>query len=163
MKELIIIVETRSSNRSDWMYIKSALDYYYKSRTYGIKKIFATSKTELINQTNKVNEYISKIQREPIVLLCADYDRKEELNEKIKEYCFKNDFNLVWMNLDVEDVFWGKQVSQKDKEKQAINFQKKKNTLFAKGINLSEINPLKKRHTSNLLCVLDSYFERKLI
>lgn len=82
MKELIIIVDTRSSNRSDWMYIKSALDYYYKSRTYGIKKIFATSKTELINQTNKVNEYILKSQGEPIVLLCADYDRKEKLNEK---------------------------------------------------------------------------------
>lgn len=36
MNELIIVVETRSSNRSDWMYIKSALDYYYKPRFYEI-------------------------------------------------------------------------------------------------------------------------------
>ena len=36
MFELIIVVETRSSNRSDWMYIKSALDYYYKPRFYEI-------------------------------------------------------------------------------------------------------------------------------
>ncbi len=53
MKELIVIIETRASNGSDWMYIKSALDYYYKPRTYGIKKIFANCKSELINQTKK--------------------------------------------------------------------------------------------------------------
>lgn len=48
MIELILIMETRSSNKSDYMYIKSTLDYYYEPRTYGIKKIFATTKSLLI-------------------------------------------------------------------------------------------------------------------
>jgi len=160
MKELIFIIETRASNGSDWMYIKSALDYYYKPRTYGIKKIFAKCKSELINQTRKVNNHILKCNREPIVLLCADYDRDEKLNETITKYCLKNNYNLIWMNLDVEDVFLGKQVKQKEKEQQAINFQMKKNTLFKLGINLSEKDPLKNRHSSNLLCVLDCFIDR---
>ncbi len=93
-------------------------------------------------------------------MLCADYDREEKSNEEIIKYCFKNNYNLVWMNLDVEDVFLKKQVRQKEKVQQAINFQRRKNTLFKLGINLSEKDPLKTRHASNLLCVLDCFLER---
>ena len=53
MIELILIMETRSSNKSDYMYIKSTLDYYYEPKTYGIKKIFATTKSLLIKQDKK--------------------------------------------------------------------------------------------------------------
>ncbi len=163
MKELIFVVETKASNDSDWMYIKSALDYYYKSRTYGIKKIYAKGKAELIHQDKKIYQHISKCEREPIVIICADYDREEEINKIIANYCFKNNYHLVWMNLDIEDVFWGNQVEQKEKVRQAILFQKRKNTLFQRGIHLSEKNPLKMRHSSNLLYVLDDILERNNI
>ena len=37
MLELILVMETRASSNTDYMYIKSTLDYYYRPRTYGIE------------------------------------------------------------------------------------------------------------------------------
>lgn len=48
MIRLIVICETRSSSKTDYKYIKSVIDYYYKPRSYSIKPIYATSKPELI-------------------------------------------------------------------------------------------------------------------
>ncbi len=63
MIELIIIMETRSSNMSDWMYIKSTIDYYYKPRSYSLKKIFAKTKTQLTKQDAKIKDQIKNSQR----------------------------------------------------------------------------------------------------
>lgn len=60
MNELIIVVETRSSNRSDWMYIKSALDYYYKPRFYEItlgKYLATTWQAVVIHLSNLKNSW----------------------------------------------------------------------------------------------------------
>ncbi|MCR4661987.1 MAG: hypothetical protein K5765_08350 [Clostridia bacterium] len=65
------------------------------------------------------------------------------------------------MNLDLEDVYLGKQVTKVNKTKEAINFQKKSDKLFPKLKNLSIDNPLSLRHSSNILIVLDKYIERK--
>ena len=60
MIELILIMETRSSNQLDYMYVKSTIDYYYQSRTFGITKIFATSKSQLTKQDNKIKNACKK-------------------------------------------------------------------------------------------------------
>ena len=161
MIELIIVVETRASNRSDWMYIKSALDYYYGSRTYGISPIFAKCKPELITQDKKIDKAIKDSKRTPYVVICTDYDRDEDLNNKIIKYCNDNNYNLVWMNLDVEDVFWGEQVPDKDKKRKAVEFQSKKDKLLPNVKGLESNSPLKKRHQSNLLLVCDTFLKRK--
>ena len=77
-------METRSSNRSDWMYIKSTIDYFYKPRTFALDKIFATSKTKLIKQDTKINAKTNDYSREIKVIMVPDYDREEELNQKIE-------------------------------------------------------------------------------
>ena len=161
MIELIIVIETRSSNRSDWMYIKSALDYYYGSRTYGITAIFAKCKSELITQDKKIDKAIKDSKRTPYVVICADYDREEKLNNKIIKYCNVNDYNLVWMNLDVEDVFWGEQVPDENKRRKAVEFQIKKDKLLPIVNGLESSTPLNKRHQSNFLLVCDLFLERK--
>ncbi len=137
MIELIIIMETRSSSKTDWMYIKSTIDYYYKPRSYSLKKIFAKTKTELIKQDTKINNQIISSQRISKVIIFADYDRNEELNSILAKYCIDNKYDLVWMNLDVEDVYLGRQISKKDKIKEAISFQKVSNELFPNFKNLN--------------------------
>ena len=161
MIELVIVMETRASSKSDWMYIKSTIDYYYKPRTYSLKKIFAKTKTELIKQDTKINNQISNTQRTSKVIICADYDRDEEINLIIKKYCTDNSYDLVWMNLDVEDVYLGRQVSKNCKTKEAISFQKISDKILPKLENLSINDPLSLRHSSNILVILDKYLERR--
>lgn len=64
------------------------------------------------------------------------------------------------MNLDVEDVYLGNQVSNSNKKNEAINFQSKKHKLLPKLTGLENIDPLKTRHTTNLLLILDKYIPR---
>lgn len=160
MIELIIIMETTRKNLSDWMYIKGTLDYFYKPRTYGISKIFAGSKSKLIQQEENIKLKLKNIERRPIVVVCADYDREEALNRQIADYCKKNLYELVWMNLDIEDVYLGKQIKNTQKAIEAINFQKKKDTIFRNITGLNNPDPLSIRHTSNILVVLDKYLTR---
>lgn len=161
MIELILIMETRSSNKSDYMYIKSTLDYYYEPRTYGIKKIFATTKSLLIKQEKKIEKLCNMTERKPVIIVIADYDQDEPLNDIITKYCLNKSYDLIWMNSDVEEVYLGEKISRKDKEKKAIAFQIKKNKLIPKLNNLSETNPLNKSKSSNILTILDKYLTRK--
>ena len=154
-------METRSSNKSDYMYIKSTLDYYYEPRTYGIKKIFATTKSLLIKQEKKIEKLCNMTERKPVIIVIADYDQDEPLNDIITKYCLNKSYDLIWMNSDVEEVYLGEKISRKDKEKKAIAFQIKKNKLIPKLNNLSETNPLNKSKSSNILTILDKYLMRK--
>ncbi len=160
MIKLVFVMETRSSNRSDWMYIKSTIDYFYKPRTFALDKIFATTKSELIQQDVKINSKINDLNREVKVIVVADYDRDEILNNIIEQYCNDKKYDLVWMNLDVEDVYLGKQVPDNRKKSEAINFQTKKHKLLPNIKGLDNNTPLKTRHTTNLLLVLDKYISR---
>ena len=160
MIKLVFVLETRSSNRSDWMYIKSTIDYYIP-RTFSLDVIYANSKTKLILQNAKIKNKINNSDREVKIIIVADYDRDEELNYKIENYCNEKEYNLVWMNLDVEDVYLGRQVSRNLKKAEAISFQSKKYKLLSQLTGLDNENPLEKRHTTNLLIVLDKYIKRK--
>lgn len=64
------------------------------------------------------------------------------------------------MNLDVEDVYLGKQVPDNRKKTEAINFQAKKHKLLPNVKGLDNNIPLKTRHATNLLLVLDKYISR---
>ncbi len=148
------------SNKSDWMYIKSTIDFFYLPRTFALDKIFATSKSELINQDIKIANKTKSIDREIKIIIVADYDREEELNNRIINYCKKKDYDLVWMNLDIEDVFLGKQIPNNHKKIEAINFQSRKHKILP-NLTLDNDEPLKRRHTTNLLSILDKYISRK--
>lgn len=161
MIKLIFIMETRSKSKTDWMYVKSTIDYYYKPRTFRILKIFAKCKTELIKQDVKIQNELDSFNKTNKVIIIADYDREEETNNSIVKYCQKNNYELIWMNLDVEDVYLQKQINNRFKTKEAYDFQRKKNKLLLNlKSNLSVDNPLTRRHSSNILNILDKYLER---
>ena len=95
------------------------------------------------------------------MILFADYDKKDDPNNaKIEKYCYKS-FDLVWMNLDIEEVFLGRRVEKRAKEREALNFLKKKQTYLSSNQVLINPKPLDKHPSSNLLVVLDRHLRRK--
>ena len=65
------------------------------------------------------------------------------------------------MNVDVEDVFLGKTVSKKRKNKELMNFLKCKEFFLSTNTVLNNQAPLVKRPASNLLIALDKSLKRK--
>lgn len=160
--QIVLVVETRASCESDYRYIKSAIDYFYIERSFKISKIFAKTKSELINCDKKIKEYRNKYVGVTNVIVCADYDSENDPNnEAIINYCAHHSYDLVWMNVNVEDVFLGKTVPDKDKNRESLNFLKRKDTYLSSNVVLNSQSPLDKRPASNLLVVLDKYLKRK--
>ena len=75
--------------------------------------------------------------------IIEDYEADEEKNSNeinnnnnsnvifsLEKYCKENDYDLVWMNLNIEDVYLGKMVETKSKAKEAFKFQLKKDSIF---------------------------------
>lgn len=162
MLNLIFVLETTATNKSDWMYVKSVLDYYYGERTSHLHPIYAKSKSKLTNVGAKIKREIENAKGKTVVIICADCDEHDEVqNDKIKQYCEEQGYELVWMNRDIEDVFWAKKANNKEKEDLAVRFQTHKDKLLPKLNNLNSTNPLNERRSTNILTVLDKYQSRK--
>lgn len=65
------------------------------------------------------------------------------------------------MNLDVEEVFWGKRVPNKKKNRESIRFLTVKNSIISSLKTIDIENPTSKHPASNILIVLDRYLKRK--
>ncbi len=160
--QLIMIFETRASCKSDYRYVKSAMDYFYVERSYKLTPLFASSKSELTNQEGKIKKYKGLYAGDSAVIICADYDREDdENNAPISLHCKRCGYELVWMNRNVEEVFLGKSVPSRQKEKESTAFLRKKETYLSTIHTLDNKEPLLKHPSSNLLVVLDKYINRK--
>lgn len=159
--QLILVLETRSSCNSDYRYIKATIDYYYKQRTFNINPIYAKTKSELVKQDKRVQEEINRYNGYSKVVLCADYDSDSSPeNIVIVEYCKKHDYELIWMNTNIEHVYLNKP-NVDDKDKESRNFLRKSKIILKNLQNLHNLEPLDKPCSSNILVVLDKYLERK--
>lgn len=160
--QIILLVETRASCESDYRYIKAVIDYFYLERSFKLSKVFAKTKSELIKSDNKINALKAKYKGNSVVIVCADYDRSDDpLNEEIETYCLKHSYELVWMNLDVEEVFWGERVPNKKKNRKSLRFLELKNSIIPSLKTIDIENPTSKHPASNLLIVLDRHLKRK--
>lgn len=161
--QIILIVETRASCESDYRYIKSAIDYFYVERSYKLSKVFARSKAELIRSDKKIAALKANYSGDSAVIICADYDAPNDpLNREIERYCHTHSYELVWMNVDVEEVFWGRCVLSRDKNKESIRFLTKKHSIIASLTTINIKDPTSRHPASNLLPVLDKYLKRKI-
>lgn len=153
--KLIFIFESTAKAKTDYKYIKSLLDYYYKPRSFSYDKIFAETKSQLIKKDSQIKSKLKGFNDRAEVIICADYDSKDDsTNEKITSYVKNNGYHVIWMNRDIEEVFWGYRVDRKDKTKKADEFLKKWNVMIPKLDNLMESNPIEKISSSNSLIVI---------
>lgn len=162
MIRLIVVCETRASSKTDYKYIKSVIDYYYKPRSCSIKPIYATSKPELIKQDKKIEKEINDYPGQAIVVLFADVDLDDnDLNNRIISYCNNKKYELVWMNGTIEEVFLGRKISNKQKTKEANKYLEHYLKILPALNNLDNSSALTSNRSSNIILVLDKILDRK--
>ena len=61
-KQIVLVMETRASSGIDYAYIKTAIDVFYGNRCCKIGKVFARSKSGLLDKENQIKAENSILQ-----------------------------------------------------------------------------------------------------
>lgn len=170
--QLIFVVETNKACKSDWIYIKDTVNHFYQYETGNIKltDVYMNGKGRYKSKEKEIQEKISSYQATSStnvsqVIYCFDcdeYDIKPEdqrFLQEAQDYCTRKAYEFVWFCKDIEQVYLGRKVADKQKKKEAAKFKEKKminqissDVLFADRY---------RNQTSNILKVLDKYPELK--
>ena len=162
-KLLLICVETNNKAKTDMAYIDKVLktlyvinnetkiDYEYMESKYkyNSKKL----KEDIKNKTKVFKEYQ--------IFLCIDTDNIDVNSEdvykvnEIENFCKYNKYEFVWFCRDIEEVFWGEKVEDREKILRAKMFGSKKDIddNLIKNLHSTTI----KRYKSNFMKVFDAY------
>lgn len=136
----IFVVETTKDNNSDYIYISKFLkNRFILNPNTVVKTVYAAGKGNLFS--SKVGKDIRSLTKDFLsqdrddsrveVFLFVDTDDMSDSpnanenrmkTEKVAAYCKTNGYHLVWFYRDVEDVFWGCSIPQKQKRQKAIAF-----------------------------------------
>lgn len=171
-KQLIFVVETTKQCKSDWIYIKETIDYFYsydRSNTK-ITPIYMGGKDKYKNKQSEIKRYIlqyssqSKNNESHVIYFfdCDEYDHvaaDETFLINAKKFCVQNGYDFVWFCKDVERVYLNKKVENNQKGKIAEKF------MATNAINRVDKNCLEvtnyRNNSSNILIVMDKYLTRK--
>ena len=167
-KQILLCVETNKNSRTDYVYIESTIKkYYIDDRKIVYRPIFLDTKTKY-KAKDKVREIRKKIKEFPgetVVIYFIDVDdydvsfETQKLYNDIESYCKENAYEFVFFYRDVEDVYIGNQVSSSDKIRSAQMFKVKRGIDSVDESRLS--SKTHRKHSSNILIVLDKYWNRK--
>ncbi len=166
--QVILCMETNKRAATDYIYINETISRFYSlDNKIKISPIYMNNKMRYNSKdvVRKVHGLIKDYGGGTRVIYCIDTDSFEvnqdharELKE-INEYCKKNNYDMIWFCHDVEEVYQGKRIPDKQKVKEAGVFRTKKSIY-----NISEelLRSDKMRiHNSNILTILDKYLPRK--
>ena len=148
--QLIFVVETDSKSKSDWIYIKDTVDYFYNYDQSHVK--FSPVYMDGKGNYTKVIYCFD----------CDDFDTNRvemDFLKNAKEYCDEKQYEFVWFCKDIERVYIGKKVPKREKTKEAAKFKSRKIIQQTDERKLTVSNYI--ANTSNILKVIDKYLERK--
>lgn len=167
--QIILCMETNKRAATDYVYIKDTINRFYAlSSKFRISPVYMNGKSKYNSKDIKksiqtlIKDFTIGITK---VVYCIDTDLFESESDharefkEISEYCVKNGFELIWFCHDVEEVYIGRKVSDKQKITEANDFRKKNKVESVQEEKL--LCEQKKKSTSNILCVLDRYLCRK--
>lgn len=170
--QLIFVVETNKKCNSDWIYIKDTIDRFFDYNNSHIKltTVYMNGKGNYFSKEKEIQKLINmygpaKAGNKSQVIYCFDcddYDSKSsdlEFLQKVEKYCKDKRYEFSWFCKDIERVYLGRKVADNSKKKEAVQFKKDKKINDVNERNLSCKNY--KNNTSNIICVLDKYLERK--
>ena len=167
-RQILLCVETNKQARTDYKYIVETIRHFYiNDRKIKYRPIFLESKTKYNSKdkVKEINNMINMFKGQTNVIYFIDVDdydvstETKDLFDKIVKYCKDNGYDFVFFTKDIEDVYIGRQIEKDEKVKAAEAFTRKKMiNIISENALMSEIY---KRHTSNILRVLDLYFKRK--
>lgn len=160
--QLIFVVETNKTCKSDWIYIKDTIDYFFEYDRTAIKltPVYMDGKGKYKNKEKEISKNIAAYKaggkgRQTKVIYCFDcddYNTKQEdafFLEKVRQYCAEQKYDFVWFCKDIERVYTGKKVNAVDKKKKSEEFKKKKQISEVKVDKLSAAEY--QENTSNIL------------
>ncbi len=170
--QLIFVVESDKKSKSDWIYIKDTIDYFYRYDLAHVKlsPVYMHGKGNYKTREKEIKKLVSqyasvtKANESKVIYCfdCDDYDIKKEDADFLREaqqYCEGNGYDFVWFCKDIERVYVGRKVEDSQKTKEAALFKKKKIIRNAKADQLSAA--AYQADTSNIMKILDKYLERK--
>ncbi len=166
--QVILCMETNKRAATDYIYINETIKRFYScngNNKIKISPVYMNNKTRYNSK-----DVIKEIQRlskdyagDTKVIYCIDTDSFEvnqdharELKE-INKYCEKNGYDMIWFCHEVEEVYLGRRVSDKQKVKEAADFRRK-NMISNISERLLRCND-KRTHASNILTILDKYLK----
>ena len=170
--QLIIVVETNPKCKSDWIYIKDTIDsfYEYDMSNVKIRPVYMGGKYKYEDKLSEIRNYtnayakVSKDNKTKVIYCfdCDDYDIEPDddgfLNT-VNKFCDDNGYDLVWFCKDIERVYLGKKVADKEKKAESARFKAKN---LISGVNVKKLAEKKyKQGCSNIMNVLDKYLMRK--
>lgn len=169
-QQLIFVVETNSQNKSDWIYIKETIDHFYNTRDVKLSPVYMDGKTKYQKKTKEITKLISRFKgasknNTSRIIFCFDTDnidnspQDNRFFEDVKQYCMTNHLDLIWFCRDIENVYLGKTVPDKDKKKEADSFKRQNQILYVNSVKLN--STVVRNNTSNILPILDQYLRRK--
>lgn len=172
--QLIFCVETNKSCKSDWIYLKDTIEFFYHyDRTFfKFTPVYMDGKGNY--RTPKIQKELSSLthqyqagskQNRSVILYCFDcdhYDKKKEdalFLTDAKSYCASSGSEFVWFCRDIESVYLGKSIPTSQKRKAADTFKaaKKVKLLHPEQFQISTYH----LNSSNLFQILDKYLSRK--
>lgn len=172
--QLIFVVETNKSCKSDWIYIKDTIEHFYQCDPAHTKlsTVYMDGKGRYKNKEKEILKLIagytsgaiSKSNHSKVIYCfdCDDYNIKREDSEflvEAQQYCNEKKYDFVWFCKDIESVYLGKKVDDSQKKKEAEKFKVKKLIENVISNKLSVTNY--RMNTSNIMKVLDQYLTRK--
>ena len=166
--QLIFVVETNKTCKSDWIYIKNTIDrfYTYDHAHVKLSPVYMNGKAKYEYKNKEVKSLITQYSKmatnnKSAVIYCFDcddYDTKPEdtqFLELTQTFCQSHGYNYVWFCKDIERVYLQQKVSDKQKKKEAEKFMAKKQINKINTSNLSATSY--KANASNLLLILDQF------
>ncbi len=166
--QLIFVVECDKNSESDWIYIKETIGYFYETIGPQIKlnHVYMEGRGNYKNNKTindikkKISQYRatnrSNISKVIYCFDCDDYDIKPsdaKFLENAFQYCQERDYEFIWFCKDVERVYIGRKVDDRQKTNEAARFKKKSLILHVNKCNL--VASQYQRNSSNILKVLD--------
>lgn len=168
IRQILFCVESNRKARTDYQYIEATLKRFYKEdKKIRYRPIYMGSKTRY-----KAKDVVKEIQNN---IKACPYDTKviyfidvddynisaatKKLYDDIKAYCDINGYAFVFFDKDVEDVYLGNSVRDKEKVDKVAEF-KRKQRINQVDVSMLEVND-HRRHGSNILRVLDQYWVRR--
>lgn len=170
--QLIFIVETNKKCKSDWIYIKDAIDRFftYDPAQVKLSTVYLNGKGNYRTKEKEISLLVSqysstsKGNKSQVIMCldCDDYDIKAKDMDFInnaKQYCVEKGWDFVWFCKDVERVYIGKKVPDKEKKEEAAKFKAKKCIGNVKKSSLTANTYT--QNTSNIINVIKKYLIEK--
>ena len=173
--QLIFCLETNEQTKSDYIYIRSTMDHFFKMNQTNIKisPVYMNGKynynslkvKKKIEELTKQYSVTSNANRSVVILCvdCDDYDIKNEdklFLKNVEIFCRDNEYRLVWFCKDIEQVFLHDRVRDNEKKKRSEDFRRKG---MIEKIDIKSLEAsVFQMYRSNLGNVLAEFMESKI-